>query len=107
MSAITEIPAKTPRPMGRTDSFFPGMVKPVSEVSAAAAVPLVDPTVGEGEAVFAASAEADELVDSGCDVEELGAGVSVGFIELEGWLTVVTGYGKVSRTMKSSKLFIR
>ena len=24
IKAITEIPAKTPRPMGRTDSFFPG-----------------------------------------------------------------------------------
>lgn len=27
MRAITEIPANTPRPMGRTDNFFPGTAK--------------------------------------------------------------------------------
>jgi len=28
ISAMTERPANTPRPIGRTESFFPGMVTP-------------------------------------------------------------------------------
>lgn len=42
MSAMTEIPANTPRPMGSTDRCFPGRVKAdvcVSDDSAAAADP--------------------------------------------------------------------
>jgi hypothetical protein len=93
MSAITEIPAKTPRPMGRTDSVFPGRVNPVPEESAAAAVPLLESTVGEEVAVFAAATEADEL----------DAGVSVGFVELEDTLAVEVGYDKVSRSVRGKK----
>jgi len=37
MSAITEIPAKTPNPIGNTWRVFPGMVKPVVLACAAAA----------------------------------------------------------------------
>jgi len=36
---MTEIPAKTPRPIGNTASFFPGIWKAASVVVAAAAVP--------------------------------------------------------------------
>jgi len=40
ISAITEIPAKTPKPIGNTWSFWPGRVKPVVWFAlAAAAVP--------------------------------------------------------------------
>lgn len=49
MRAITEIPAKTPRPIGRTDNFFPG--KPVFAASAPTAVPLA--VVEEAEAELA------------------------------------------------------
>jgi len=36
---MTEIPAKTPRPIGNTASFFPGIWNAASVVVAAAAVP--------------------------------------------------------------------
>jgi len=49
MRAITEIPAKTPRPIGRTDNFFPGRLKFVSDASAAAAVPLASVEVADAE----------------------------------------------------------
>jgi len=42
IKAITDIPAKTPRPIGRTDNFFPGTWKAAAEsdgCSAAAADP--------------------------------------------------------------------
>jgi len=39
MRAITEIPANTQRPIGRTESFFPGIVKPEALAAAAAASP--------------------------------------------------------------------
>jgi len=40
MRAITEIPAKTPRPIGKTDSFLPGRVNAAAGAAlAAAAVP--------------------------------------------------------------------
>jgi len=68
--AITEIPAKTPRPIGRTESFFPGTAKlpPDGVCSAAAAVP--DPedeaaagdVAGEAEEVVAGEDVAVELV---------------------------------------------
>jgi len=62
MRAITEIPAKTPRPIGRTDNFFPGILNPVFEASAApTAVPLGVVEVDEAEladAVATFSAEA-------------------------------------------------
>jgi len=38
MRAITDIPAKTPRPIGRTDNFLPGRVNAACEVTAPAAV---------------------------------------------------------------------
>jgi hypothetical protein len=37
MRAITEMPANTPRPIGRTDSFLPGSVKAACEEALAAA----------------------------------------------------------------------
>jgi hypothetical protein len=37
MRAITEIPANTPRPIGRTDSFLPGSVKAAWDAAAAEA----------------------------------------------------------------------
>jgi len=37
ISAITEIPANTPSPIGRTSSFFPGSVNGVAEAEASAA----------------------------------------------------------------------
>lgn len=43
MSAITEIPAKTPKPIGSTCNFFPGSVKGAADalaVVSAAAVPV-------------------------------------------------------------------
>lgn len=52
MSAITEIPANTPRPMGRTESFFPGMVKVALVVCWAAAAEGV-PSIGTTLALVA------------------------------------------------------
>lgn len=38
MRAMTEIPANTPKPIGRTETFFPGVVKaPVAVLEASAA----------------------------------------------------------------------
>ena len=37
MRAMTEMPANTPRPIGKTDSFFPGSVKAAWEEALAAA----------------------------------------------------------------------
>jgi hypothetical protein len=80
MRAITEMPANTPRPIGRTESFFPGTAKAVDDVcSAAAAEPVPEDeaeeeplaaepeveVVGVADVVAGAGAgdeEADELV---------------------------------------------
>jgi len=40
MSAMTDIPAKTPRPMGRTSSFLPGIWNGAAEVEACSAAAL-------------------------------------------------------------------
>lgn len=83
--AITEIPANTPRPIGRTDRCFPGSVKEPSdefddEVASAAA----DAATGTGDVVVvAALAPAVEAVDAG----DVGAG--------GGMPRVVTGVGSV------------
>jgi len=64
---MTEIPAKTPRPIGRTDNFFPGSVKGDSVgVSAAAAEPEAAAAEGREEDV-------EEAVDTAS-----GARVAVG-----------------------------
>lgn len=56
MRAMTEIPAKTPSPMGRTDSFFPGLENaPVAELETSAAA-------AETDAVDSAAAEGTKLV---------------------------------------------
>lgn len=58
MSAMTEIPANTPRPMGSTDMFLPGRVKAdvcVSDDSAAAADPAA---AADAEAAVSDSAAA-------------------------------------------------
>jgi hypothetical protein len=61
INAITEIPANTPRPMGRTLSFFPGRVKAAWDVELAAAA-VAEEGVCEEEAESAADvADAPEL----------------------------------------------
>lgn len=62
MRAITEIPANTPRPMGSTCSFFPGIAKGVAladEFSAAADTVEADVLLAESAALVA-----DEVVDT-------------------------------------------
>jgi len=64
MSAITEIPAKTPKPIGRTDSFLPGSVNGVDDALAAE---------------FSAAAVPDCAVEEVVDVPETAeASVAVG-----------------------------
>lgn len=52
MRAITEIPANTPRPIGRTDRCFPGRVKAASVVAVASAAAAAES--GAGDTVAAA-----------------------------------------------------
>lgn len=80
ISAITEIPAKTPRPIGSTDNFFPGRVKGVAaDVDAEAAA--ADPEAG------AALADTEEAA-SGAAVGVVPAAVSVGDTDVVGLETV-------------------
>lgn len=67
MRAMTEIPAKTPRPMGSTDNFFPGNAK-LDEVgdSTACAVPEAAPAV----AVVDVVADVEVLVVDAVEDEE-------------------------------------
>lgn len=58
INAITEIPANTPRPIGRTESFLPGRVKAAWDVELAAAA-------------LAAEAAAKEAAAEGEDPSEL------------------------------------
>jgi len=88
---MTEIPAKTPRPMGRTESFFPGRVKEVLDASAAAAAAAeaaeadADDEVAEsaaatGTGLFASTAElvvGVGVATSGDGAEEVAAAVDV------------------------------
>jgi len=73
IKAITEIPAKTARPIGRTDSFWPGSVNAGVLVAAesAADVPEAEAEDGEGlglpPAAFAGTADdpaADTVADA-------------------------------------------
>lgn len=51
MSAITEIPAKTPSPIGSTESFVPGRVNAADDdAAAAAAAALSELELGAGAA---------------------------------------------------------
>jgi len=77
MRAITEIPANTPRPIGRTDNFFPGRVNAPSEEALAAAAEADD-----------AAAE-DAAAESAADVPTVGREV----LELFGVLDVATVEG--------------
>lgn len=61
--AITDIPANTPRPIGKTDNFFPGSVKAAWEDELAAA------------AEAAEAAEEAEAAESAAEVAEVGADV--------------------------------
>lgn len=74
IKAMTEIPAKTPRPIGRTDNFFPGSSN--APVDAAAEVPPLAP-----ELVAAGGADDGVVVVVGLVVEDdvvvVGAGVPV------------------------------
>jgi hypothetical protein len=73
--AITEIPAKTPRPMGRTESFFPGTAKfDDDDCSAAAAVPDPEDEADAGAVVE----EAEELLSGGDVATELVVEAPVG-----------------------------
>lgn len=58
--AMTEIPAKTPRPIGSTASFFPGRLTAAFDVSAGTAVALeaalaVDVVLGASDEISAAA----------------------------------------------------
>jgi len=104
MRAITDIPANTPRPIGRTDSFFPGSVKAAWEEALAAAaeaedaaaeddaesaagVVVVDPEVEE---LLEVLVEALDVVLAEEDVEE-GAAVDEGIGTLDAPLTFTAG----------------
>lgn len=72
MRAITDIPAKTPRPIGSTDSFLPGTVK----AAAPAGVPPAD----------AADEAAEELDAEAGAVPVLAAEVTDSLAEEAAWL---------------------
>lgn len=75
ISAITEIPANTPSPIGKTCSFFPGNANDVDDAFAAAAVPVA---VAERFPLVLAAAD-DEGVDGDGDVDDAAeVGVDVG-----------------------------
>lgn len=93
MRAITEIPANTPRPMGSTCSFFPGIAKGVAladEFSAAADTVEADVLLAESAALVADDVvdtadvvtAADEVLDelTACDVAD-----AVVDTEVTGW----------------------
>jgi hypothetical protein len=75
MRAITEMPANTPRPIGRTDSFFPGSVKAACEEALAAAAEaseaesaadvaaVVEEPLKELDVVLAEEGEEDDVGD--------------------------------------------
>lgn len=73
MRAITEIPANTPRPIGRTESFFPGIVKPDSVALAAAAEP--DDEAAASSPAALGTDVGDEVV---VDAELAGVGIGDG-----------------------------
>jgi len=90
MSAITDIPAKTPSPMGRTDICFPGSWKAaVAEaVESGAEVAELDEAVLEVAVVGAVTALAEGEVS--------GFAVSVVEVEVDGVVGLATGSGVVS-----------
>lgn len=73
---MMEIPAKIPSPMGRTDSFLPGIANGAAELEAAAsaesaaevpeAEPLAEALVGVPEPAAAAAATGDEAGEADC-----------------------------------------
>ena len=73
MRAITEIPANTPKPIGRTDSFFPGSVN-------AAACEVAGETAAAGATGVG---EADKLLE-----EDAGGGVAAGTVDTPYHITV-------------------
>jgi len=84
--AMTEIPANTPRPMGRTESFFPGRVKaPAADADAcsAAAEETAVPVAEELADVAGAFVGGVALVTAGATIVGLGAAV-VGNAVVEG-----------------------
>jgi hypothetical protein len=82
INAITEIPAKTPRPIGSTDNFLPGRVNAAAaDVDAEAAA--ADPEARAAEEVSEAEATA-----SGAAVAVVPAAVSVGDTDVVGLETV-------------------
>lgn len=70
MRAITEIPAKTPRPIGRTDSFCPGKPFAASALEEAEAELVDDVTALSGEP---AAGWAWDGAGVGCALELVGA----------------------------------
>lgn len=77
IKAMTEIPANTPRPMGRTESFFPGRVKaaPAADADAcsAAATETAVPVAEELADVAGAFVGGVALVTAGATIVGLGA----------------------------------
>jgi len=73
INAITEIPAKTPRPIGSTDSFLPGRVKAAVAVVDAEADTFAAAAVPEG-AASAAAVPAETLETPSSDIAPCAAG---------------------------------
>jgi len=61
MRAITEMPANTPRPIGRTDSFLPGSVKAACDEALAAAAEAAE-AADDAESAADVAAVAEELL---------------------------------------------
>jgi len=75
MRAITEIPANTPRPIGRTDNFLPGSVKAAWDEAAAAE----EEDAAAAEEEDAESAAAEPVIEA--LLEELPAALDVVLVE--------------------------
>jgi len=83
MRAITEIPANTPRPIGRTDSFLPGSAKTACDEALAAAAEAEEAAAATEEAAAEEDAEsaADDAVLDGL-LAELPEALDVALVEL-------------------------
>jgi len=92
MRAITEMPANTPRPIGRTDNFFPGSVKAACEEALAAAA---EASEAESAADVAAVVEEplkelDVVLAEEDEEEDVGDGATAGPLDTP--LTITAGF---------------
>jgi len=95
--AITETPANTPKPIGRTDSFFPGSVNAAAweeEALAAAAEPDEEEVKGDAETAAAVApgellVELLEVLDVVLVADGVGDGVAAGTVDTP--LTITAG----------------